>query len=491
MPKYFILSFILVSACATKSPVVNSSVPKDPKATLDLGKALSQEHPETLKHLRGISTSTPYTELDVVDPMKSLPVYLKAERSIASSNKDKNEQFRYLRQFREWSFNKKTQKAKSLLENFTCAQVIETQSMGYSLERNFPEDEAMTLSVALHEKVLTCPDYSSEESLFKLTAFSLLKNDCSKANEYLNKFPQPLNQGTQDRVSYLYGFCPQGVKAPIVSQSNPWGGYGVLLSDLDTVLATSEKKKWYLGAQSGIEEWDRLLLTVVDLTEQNKPSLVRHIAHKLDYEKFKKLPVDFQTSMLVLFSYNGADLTVFQALHNYLSENLNMNSAEVAGLLFPVRYWKEIVQNSDQKVDPILVKSLIRQESAFNPHAKSRVKASGLMQLMYPTAKIFGVSKSKDLLDPEINIKTGSRFLHKLVEEFGSVELALAAYNAGPGVVREWIKRYPTKDINLFVEMIPYSETRAYVRLVMRNYKIYQNVLLKHQQSDLKLSQNR
>ncbi|MFM6928485.1 MAG: lytic transglycosylase domain-containing protein, partial [Bdellovibrio sp.] len=149
-------------------------------------------------------------------------------------------------------------------------------------------------------------------------------------------------------------------------------------------------------------------------------------------------------------------------------------------LLFPIRYWKEIVDNTS-KTDPVLVKALIRQESAFNKAARSRAKASGLMQLIYPTAKRYGIREPRQLLSPEKNIHAGSEFLAGLIEDFGSVELALAAYNAGPAIVRQWQKRYPTENVDLFVEMIPYTETREYVRLVKRNYKVYQSILVKPQ----------
>jgi soluble lytic murein transglycosylase len=103
------------------------------------------------------------------------------------------------------------------------------------------------------------------------------------------------------------------------------------------------------------------------------------------------------------------------------------------------------------------------------------------MQLIYPTAKHFGITQRNELLVPESNIQAGAEFLSRLIVEFGSVELALAAYNAGPGAVRQWQKRYPTESLELFVEMIPYSETREYVRLVKRNYQIYQSLLAKPQ----------
>ena len=127
---------------------------------------------------------------------------------------------------------------------------------------------------------------------------------------------------------------------------------------------------------------------------------------------------------MAVMSFNGVDLPVFQTLHRYLSDHPEMLSYEAAGLLFPVRFWKEIVENS-KSADPVLVKALIRQESAFNPAARSHAKATGLMQLIFPTAKFFGVKQKNELLSPVTNIHAGSEFLAQLITKFGSVELAL------------------------------------------------------------------
>ncbi|RYZ63179.1 MAG: hypothetical protein EOP09_18110, partial [Proteobacteria bacterium] len=247
--------------------------------------------------------------------------------------------------------------------------------------------------------------------------------------------------------------------------------------------ANPESRKspnWMLSVSSGSEDWDRLLASFVELHEKNQQATVQYLATKINYEKFRALPLEFQTAVLTMMSFSGADLPVFQTLHKYLSEHPDKIAPSVAGLLFPTRYWEKIVQNSPH-ADPVLVKALIRQESAFNPLARSRAKASGLMQLIFPTAKFFGIKKPIQLLDPQANISAGSEFLAQLVNQFGSVELALAAYNAGPNIVKQWQKRYPTTNIDVFVEMIPYSETREYVRLVKRNYKVYQNILIKPQ----------
>lgn len=117
-------------------------------------------------------------------------------------------------------------------------------------------------------------------------------------------------------------------------------------------------------------------------------------------------------------------------------------------------------------IDPYLVKAVIKQESNFNPHAVSPKNAIGLMQVLPGTAKDLGLravdntSVEALLHDPWISILVGSRYLaEQLVRFDGRVDLALAAYNAGPGAVQKAGNRVPN-----------YQETQDYVRLVMVNY---------------------
>lgn len=428
----------------------------------------------TLAWMRTQATAKSFEGLSARDPAEALPASLKAERISTAVSEDKKRQSAFFRQFRAWKFSRKLARAQALATDFRCEDGLEAQALGHSLEIDFPEAEAITISRTLHEKILDCPDVSKAESLFKLAVFAIHKGECSQATKYLDQFSGGLERGVSDRLSYLRGFCgdERAVKA-----RNPWGGYGILLTDKWT---WEEPPVWTLTATSGSEDWDRLLVSFVELQEKGKHQTVRYLAGKLNYESLQTLPLSFQTSLLVLMSFSGADLSVFQALHRYLASNPEKSSPAVSGLLFPIRYWQVIVDNS-KSTDPVLVKSLIRQESAFNPLARSRARAAGLMQMIYPTARRYGIKQRKDLLKPEKNIQAGSEFLGQLLNEFGSPELALAAYNAGPGIVRQWRKRYPTDNIDLFVEMIPYSETREYVRLVQRNYKIYQSLLIKTQ----------
>lgn len=468
-----IISLLFVTACATTS---KSRLPAAvaPTGSLELSQALQQGADPTLVYLRTQTTAESYPGLNARDPAAALPEGLRAVRVATVVPKERQEQQKYIRKFRNWSSEKRSSKASELLASFECSKAIESQALGFTLEIDYPEQEAKDASQALHEKVLTCSDVPKNESYFRLAVSAIQREDCPKALEYLNAFPvSTTERGVNDRVTYLRSLCKDTHK---VSERNPWGGYGILITESEA--PEHAEPAWFLTAKSGDEEWDRLLVSFVELHEKGKLETVKYLSTKINFEKMRTLPLPFQTSMMVLMSFAGADLSVFQTLHKYLSEHPEMASTAAAGLLFPIRYWEKIVENS-KNADPILVKALIRQESAFNKAAKSRVKASGLMQLMYTTARIFGIKQRQQLLNPDENIRAGSDFLAQLIKKFGSVELALAAYNAGPNAVTQWQKRYPTENIDLFVEMIPYTETREYVRLVNRNYKIYQHLLTK------------
>ena len=126
--------------------------------------------------------------------------------------------------------------------------------------------------------------------------------------------------------------------------------------------------------------------------------------------------------------------------------------------------------------------ALIKAESNFNANAESGKGAIGLMQLMESTAQ--DVCKKTDLnisnedvkdklLEPEININIGTKYLSVLLDTYKSKEVAVAAYNAGIGTVNTWIEKGTIKSDGSDIENIPYKETNNYVRKILRNYKIY------------------
>ncbi len=476
--KYLLLLLILSGlACSSAvhkpSSTLGHQHEAPPESALLLEQALKQSPETTVAALKSQTTAHGFDCLATARELNEcLPASLLAQKNSSSSKKDRDTLLSHLRKFRPWKIDRKLSTGRTLMAEFQCSQSLEAQALGLSLERDFPESEAQTLSESLHEKVIACGGPEKNESLVRLTVFSIQKNQCPKALEFLKQVSPAPEQGVNDRVSYLHRICAPDLA---IEKRNPWGGYGIRLSEFK--ITRPDSPKWFLKTSSGSEDWDRLLVSLLNLMEAGKKDRIVFLASKLNFENFRTLPHSFQASVLSVFHFAGADLSVFQTLHRYLAENPELSTQEVVSLLFPARYWKNILENS-KGVDPVLVKSLIRQESAFNPSARSRAKAMGLMQVIYPTARAFGMKNKSKLMEIDPNIQVGSEILKKMIQSFGSVELALAAYNAGPEVVKDWQKRYPTENLDLFVEMIPYTETREYVRLVMRNYKIYQQVLL-------------
>ena len=149
--------------------------------------------------------------------------------------------------------------------------------------------------------------------------------------------------------------------------------------------------------------------------------------------------------------------------------------------------YKEYVQKYAQEynVDENLIYALIKAESNFNSNAKSSKDAIGLMQLMESTAQdvckktdlqISSDELSEKLLEPDININIGTKYLSILIQKYGNIEIAITAYNAGIGTVDNWIEKGIINSDGSNVENIPYKETNNYVRKILRDYKIYTNL---------------
>jgi soluble lytic murein transglycosylase len=149
-------------------------------------------------------------------------------------------------------------------------------------------------------------------------------------------------------------------------------------------------------------------------------------------------------------------------------------------LVYPVSYEDVLsAEAADRKLDRALVAALIKQESNFTAHATSPAGARGLMQVMPAVGK--GIATALDfpvwdpilLYQPDVNMQLGTAHLAGVLERYDHPALALAAYNAGGARVTRWRTRPGTDDWELFVERIPFRETRDYVRIILRNREMY------------------
>jgi soluble lytic murein transglycosylase len=151
---------------------------------------------------------------------------------------------------------------------------------------------------------------------------------------------------------------------------------------------------------------------------------------------------------------------------------------------YPRGYWSLLNKyGATNRLDPMLVAAVIRQESAFDPAAVSPVGARGLMQLMPKTAARVAAGlgrpppSARDLEQPAVNIPLGTTYLGQLVTRYdGAIHRAVAAYNAGEDAVAKWDRRFGDSEPDEFVEQITYAETRNYVKSVLRGQRRYRSI---------------
>jgi len=200
-----------------------------------------------------------------------------------------------------------------------------------------------------------------------------------------------------------------------------------------------------------------------------KIMLNRNITDPLDYERL------LMSNVAHVLSSNNQHLAFFKLFDQNFSQNADEISFEFLQKLFPTNYLNKI-EKYKTSFDPILILSLIRQESAFDTRARSPAGARGLMQLMPATGKMLRRNlKKENLYIPDINLELGIRYFNNLVKKYdGNLIYILAAYNAGETAVKRWRTKYlNSNDPIVDIEAIPYQETCGYVKLIFRNVFFY------------------
>jgi soluble lytic murein transglycosylase len=210
---------------------------------------------------------------------------------------------------------------------------------------------------------------------------------------------------------------------------------------------------------SGVEESAQLIRNARGLDD--RVALARLLTSAGDFNRAQRVIVDAYTTSLARGPVAGLEELWWYAWPSAFSGHV------------------DAATRSDGSVDPELVYSIMREESGYRPKVVSPVGARGLLQIMRETGKQLAgrVGRANfaadDLFDPAMNIELGSFYLGELSRQFPTrVSASIASYNAGPHVVARWVDGDPSPD-DEWVESIPYSQTRSYVKRVLRSLQAY------------------
>ena len=175
-----------------------------------------------------------------------------------------------------------------------------------------------------------------------------------------------------------------------------------------------------------------------------------------------------------------------RAYPQFMADGGEALPSEVLGVIFPLAYWELIVKHAPARgLDPYLVAALMAQESTFDAGIQSSANAWGLMQILPSTgaryARSLGIRpfSTARLTEPEINVRIGVSYFADLVEQFGDVVPALAAYNAGENRVVRWLAERPGIDRQEFIDDIPFPETQNYVKRIVGTAEDYRRLYAK------------
>lgn len=330
------------------------------------------------------------------------------------------------------------------------------------------------------ESIVTVQNYeliNDFTNLYTKTKFWIAYSYMKDGNESLSKHlfklminGNPLSFYSIIAQDYLPEFDKKYVKSLYFHKS------GMKLPSLENTDFTKAKQRniressiWH--ELEYVSKVDKLIYEFIRLDPD------KDIAHKSKLESLTK-----EDKRVAIFNYflhhfkeSGDYLSSFKLVSRTIDLNLIRPSKIDITTLFPILHLDKI-EEVNKEIDPLLVLSIIRQESAFNPNATSSVGAMGLMQLMPATAKMMiKFKKKEELLKPHMNIDAGVKYFKSLLNKFdGNIIYALSSYNAGPHKVQKWAKDLMDVEDPIFqIEQIPYKETRLYVKLIYRNFFFY------------------
>jgi len=416
---------------------------------------------------------------------------------------------RALRKFSDWS--KLAGIVKASVEARACPNPQLLAGLGMKAEEFFPDEQVRKDSIRLYTRATECaPDLISRakkdsdskrsqsvfmdaadpslRSHFRVSLLHIWNGDCERAEKHLYALTDGPSNPYVPRALYWRTWCAQKTGNKLLQAS--LRGRAVrdhLLTVQGLVLSAQAKDSDLFSLQDVLggpaphahfrseraPALNYYIRAAEALLEKGEKELAAKMLDRV-LKRVDETEPEFRLYLSALLSRLDDKIAQFKSVSSAFKANPATLSRATLELFYPLQRY-DILEKHKGRVDPLLAAALIRQESGFNERARSPAGAMGLMQLMPATARKLERVSRGELFDPRTNIRLGVKYLSKLLERFGGdAELALAGYNAGPERVDQWLKRYPVSQRALFVDLIPFRETRDYVSLIARNYYWYQ-----------------
>jgi soluble lytic murein transglycosylase len=376
--------------------------------------------------------------------------------------------------------------ADRILKRSQCVSSSLLFGVGLKLESAFPNPAYRSKAEAIYQMALSCGnDQGAVAAGYRLGLFKIWQGRYDEAETILSKIPDlPHASDYRMRIGYWrYSCAAQNKDEVLKAQLRAWLTREYPLSFHSLLVHPSK-----LGSDL---QWKQAQDPEVFFRPVSNPDLgastaaIEYLLSRGDRRSARSLLFNYQEDALkeapqfrlywaILLKRAGVYSENFRFMASAFRESPGLISRPTLEILYPTQFF-QYVPSVQPHLDRFFTLSIIRQESAFDPNAVSPARAMGLMQLQLPTARGYERRVSiQQLWEPETNIRIGSKYINRLIEsERGSIELALAAYNAGPGRIRQWKARYPISNRLLFIDLLPARETREYVSSILRNYFWY------------------
>lgn len=389
---------------------------------------------------------------------------------------------------------------KTLSSKSECVGAKAATAIAYKLEEHFPEQEPVEVARALYEYASGCgTDFASAKASYRLALLDIWRNQCDRVPELMAKVElNPEARQFTSRAKYWRAYCSEilGQKdssreareSLLVQHPMTFHNLAANGNHAKSIDWITRETAPPIAFRSLVRpDLNGLIRSIETLIKVGSSNLAAELADRA-IPGIQQTEPEVRLYIAALMHKHNHALAKFKIMTSLFHDAPRTVSGPTMRLYFPLWFFDLVQPESGDELDPLLVTALIRQESAFNIYAQSRVGARGLMQLMPATARMLAPVRTSKLFDPKTNIALGTKYLRKRLAQYnGDVELTLAAYNAGFTRVDEWKRRYPTDNRILFIDLIPFKETRDYVSSILRNYywytKLYGAEVAAHQEA--------